>query len=120
MRWRAVGTCFCQQATLQNRSFIRPVLHEATVHRIADAPGAINLRHVAQARLAMTLVVARAPAVWAGAADFDNRFRNFFCSYLRKSAARTAASTLDEPPRAMCRTTPPRSITTECGIELTL
>jgi hypothetical protein len=29
------------------------VLHDATVHRIADAPGGINLRHVAQARLAM-------------------------------------------------------------------
>ena len=112
MRWRAVGTCFCQQATLQNRSFIRPVLHEATVHRIADAPGAINLRHVAQARLAMTLVVARAPAMWAGAESFNNYFRN--------RAARTAASTLDEPPRAMWRTTPPRSITTECGIVVTL
>jgi hypothetical protein len=32
---------------------MRPVLHDATVHRIEDAPGAISLRHVAQARLAM-------------------------------------------------------------------
>ncbi len=101
MRWRAVGTCFSQHATVQNRSFIRPVLHEATVHRIAGEPGGINLRHVAQARLAMALVVARAP-------------------YLRNSAARTAASTLFEPPRTTWRTMPSRSITTEWGIELTL
>jgi hypothetical protein len=32
---------------------MRPVLHDATVHLIAEAPGEINLRHVAQARLAM-------------------------------------------------------------------
>lgn len=82
------------------------------MHRIADAPGAINLRHVAQARLAMTLVVARAPAVWAGDADFYN--------YFRSRAARTAASTVDEAPRTMWRTTPARSITTVCGMVLTL
>lgn len=61
LRWRAVGTCFCQHATEQNRSFIRPVLHDATVHRTADAPGGINLRHVAQTKLAMPIVVARHP-----------------------------------------------------------
>jgi len=55
LRWRAVGTCFSQQRTVQNRSFIRPVLHDATVHRIADVPGGINLRHVAQTKLAMHL-----------------------------------------------------------------
>jgi hypothetical protein len=32
---------------------MRPVLHDATVHRTAEAPGGINLRHVAQTRLAM-------------------------------------------------------------------
>ena len=48
-----MGTCFSQQPIEQNRSFMRPVLHEATVHRIADVPGGINLRHVAQTRLAM-------------------------------------------------------------------
>jgi hypothetical protein len=48
-----VGTCFSQQVTEQNRSFKRPVLQEATVHRIAEVPGGINLRHVAQTRLAM-------------------------------------------------------------------
>ena len=52
-RWRAVGTCFSQQTTEQNRSFIRPVLHDATEHRTAEAPGGINLRHVAQTKLAM-------------------------------------------------------------------
>ena len=53
LRWRAVGTCFSQHATEQNRSFIRPVLHDATVHRTAEVPGGISLRHVAQTRLAM-------------------------------------------------------------------
>jgi hypothetical protein len=53
LRWRAVGTCFSQHVTEQNRSFMRPVLHEATVHRTAEAPGGINFRHVAQTRLAM-------------------------------------------------------------------
>jgi hypothetical protein len=48
-----VGTCFSQQVTEQNRSFKRPVLQDATVHRIAEVPGGINLRHVAQTRLAM-------------------------------------------------------------------
>lgn len=32
---------------------MRPVLHDATVHRIAEAPGGINLRQVAQTKLAM-------------------------------------------------------------------
>ena len=53
LRCRAVGTCFSQHATEQNRSFMRPALHDATVHRTADAPGGINLRHVAQTKLAM-------------------------------------------------------------------
>jgi hypothetical protein len=53
LRWRAVGTCFSQHTTEQNRSFVRPVLHDATVHRTAEAPGGINLRHVAQTMLAM-------------------------------------------------------------------
>jgi hypothetical protein len=53
LRWRAVGTCFSQHATEQKRSFMRPVLHEATVQRTAEAPGGINVRHVAQTRLAM-------------------------------------------------------------------
>lgn len=53
LRWRAVGTCFSQHATEQNRSFIRPVLHDATVQRIAGEPIGISLRHVAQTRLAM-------------------------------------------------------------------
>ena len=54
LRCRAVGMCFSQHVTEQNRSFIRPVLHDATVHRTAEAPGGINLRHVAQTRLAMS------------------------------------------------------------------
>ena len=33
---------------------MRPVLHDATVHLTAEAPGGINLRHVAQTRLAMS------------------------------------------------------------------
>ena len=45
--------CFSQQEMVQKRSFMRPVLHEATVQRTAAVPGGINLRHVAQARLAM-------------------------------------------------------------------
>jgi hypothetical protein len=32
---------------------MRPVLHDATVQRTAEAPVGINLRHVAQTRLAM-------------------------------------------------------------------
>src|SRR3569833_4543397 len=55
MRWRAVGTCFSQHTTEQNRSFIRPVLQEATVQRTAAVPGGISLRQVAQTRLAMPL-----------------------------------------------------------------
>jgi hypothetical protein len=51
--WRAVGTCFSQHATEQNRSFMRPALHDATVHRTVEAPGGINVRHVAQTMLAM-------------------------------------------------------------------
>jgi hypothetical protein len=54
LRCRAVGTCFCQHATLQKRSFSLPVLHDATVHRTAEVPIGINLRHVAQTKLAMT------------------------------------------------------------------
>lgn len=65
LRCRAVGTCFSQHTTEQNRSFMRPVLHDATVHRTAEAPGGINLRHVAQTRLAMDSVVARRPLVCA-------------------------------------------------------
>lgn len=53
LRWRAVGTCFSQHATEQNRSFMRPVLHDATVHRIVDAPIGISFRQVAHTRLAM-------------------------------------------------------------------
>jgi hypothetical protein len=53
LRCRAVGTCFSQHTTEQNLSFMRPVLHDATVQRTAEAPGGINLRHVAQTRLAM-------------------------------------------------------------------
>lgn len=53
LRCRAVGTCFSQHATEQKRSLSRPVLHEATVHRIAEAPIGISLRHVAQTKLAM-------------------------------------------------------------------
>ena len=45
--------CFSQHVIEQNRSFIRPVLHDATVHLTAGVPGGINLRHVAQTRLAM-------------------------------------------------------------------
>ena len=55
-RWRAVGICFSQQPTEQNRSFMRPELQEATVHLIADVPIGISLRHVAQTRLAMSVV----------------------------------------------------------------
>lgn len=54
LRCRAVVTFFCQHATVQKRSLSRPVLHEATVHRMADVPIGINLRHVAQTKLAMT------------------------------------------------------------------
>jgi hypothetical protein len=54
LRWRAVGTCFSQHAAEQNRSFMRPVLHDATVQRIAGVPGGISLRHVAHTRLAMS------------------------------------------------------------------
>ncbi len=53
-RWRAVGMCFSQHTTVQNRSFMRPVLQEATVQRIAETPGGINLRQVAQTKLAIT------------------------------------------------------------------
>ena len=53
LRWRAVGTCFSQQIAEQNRSLSRPVLHDATVQRIADVPGGISLRQVAQTKLAM-------------------------------------------------------------------
>ena len=97
---------------MQNRSFIRPVLHEATVQRTAEAPGGINLRHVAQARLAMPLVVARADAMWVNRGAFSN--------YLRNSAARTAGSTLFDTPRTTWRTMPSRSITTVWGSTLTL
>jgi hypothetical protein len=45
--------CFSQHVTEQKRSFILPVLHDATVQRIALVPGGISLRHVAQTRLAM-------------------------------------------------------------------
>ena len=48
-----MGTCFSQQIGEQNRSFIRPVLQEATVQRTAEVPGGINLRQVAQTKLAM-------------------------------------------------------------------
>ena len=48
--------CFSQQLIEQNLSFMRPVLQEATVQRIAEVPGGISLRHVAQTRLAMPLV----------------------------------------------------------------
>ena len=54
LRWRAVGTWACQHFALQNTSFCRPVLHDATVHRTAEVPIGINLRHVAQTKLAMT------------------------------------------------------------------
>lgn len=54
LRCRAVGTCFCQHATVQKRNFRRPVLHDATVHRMAEVPIGINLRHVAQTKLAMS------------------------------------------------------------------
>ncbi len=54
LRCRAVGTCFCQHATVQKRNFSRPVLHDATVHRMAEVPIGINLRHVAQTKLAMS------------------------------------------------------------------
>ena len=43
--------------TVQKRSFILPVLHDATVQRIAFVPGGISLRQVAQTRLAMHLVL---------------------------------------------------------------
>ncbi|MDB4958906.1 MAG: hypothetical protein JWO36_6475 [Myxococcales bacterium] len=45
--------CFSQQEIEQNLSFMRPVLQEATVQRIAEVPGGISLRHVAHTRLAM-------------------------------------------------------------------
>jgi hypothetical protein len=54
LRCRAVGTCFCQHTTVQKRNFRRPVLHDATVHRTAEVPIGINLRHVAQTKLAMS------------------------------------------------------------------
>ncbi len=53
LRCRAVGTCFSQHATVQNRSFILPVLHEATVQRTAEVPTGMSLRHVAQTKLAI-------------------------------------------------------------------
>ncbi|HEY4242609.1 MAG TPA: hypothetical protein VGM88_22480 [Kofleriaceae bacterium] len=48
-----MGTCFSQHFVVQNRSFIRPVLHDATVHRIALAPGGISFLQVAHTRLAI-------------------------------------------------------------------
>ncbi len=45
--------CFSQHPTEQKRSLSRPVLHEATVHRTAEVPGGMSLRHVAQTKLAM-------------------------------------------------------------------
>jgi hypothetical protein len=62
--------CFSQHTIVQNRSFIRPVLHDATVHRTAEVPGGINLRHVAQTRLAMS---SRSTSVASRTTrDFDN------------------------------------------------
>ena len=97
-----MGTCFSQHPIEQNLSFIRPVLHEATVHRIADVPGGISLRHVAQTKLAMPGYVTRP--------HFGIYF--LICS--------TIASTLSSAsPRETCRTTPARSMTTVCGIDPT-
>jgi hypothetical protein len=102
LRCRAVGTCFSQHVTEQNRSLSRPVLHDATVQRMADVPGGISLRHVAQTKLAMTALVARA----ARLAHFYTYFR--ICS--------TAFSIVSSPPRETARTMPVRSTSTVCGI----
>jgi hypothetical protein len=45
--------CFSQHVIVQNRSFMRPVLHDATVQRTADVPGGMSFLHVAQTRLAI-------------------------------------------------------------------
>jgi hypothetical protein len=57
LRWRAVGTCFSQQAIEQKRSFIRPALHDATEQRYAVDPSGINLRHVAHTMLDIPTIV---------------------------------------------------------------
>lgn len=45
--------CFSQQMTEQNRSFILPVLQDATVHRIALVPTGMSFLQVAQTKLAI-------------------------------------------------------------------
>jgi len=42
-----------QHETEQKRSLSRPVLHDATLHRIAAVPIGISLRQVAHTKLAM-------------------------------------------------------------------
>jgi hypothetical protein len=48
LRWRAVGKCASQQATLQNMSLMRPELQVETEQRQYFAPSWIGLRHIEQ------------------------------------------------------------------------
>ena len=89
--------CFSQQMTEQNRSFRRPVLHEATVQRTAEVPGGINLRQVAQTKLAMRL----------------RSTRSHLYVYFRICWTAAAMSC---SPRNTSRTVPAASITTVWGI----
>jgi hypothetical protein len=46
LRWRAVGRCASQQATLQKKSFTRPELQVETEQRQYFEPRGIGLRHM--------------------------------------------------------------------------
>lgn len=145
LRCRAVGTCFSQHATEQNRSFIRPALHEATEQRYAGAPRAISLRHVAQTMLdiavmvhdartrrdlpsTMRIVLAgaiaqRAASIAARAAIAASIITSIAASLAQRPAcswAGISASRSPGCPRLTACTSPARSITTRCGSTLTL
>ncbi len=83
------------------------------MQRMAEVPGGINLRHVAQTKLAMHSRSTTVPARTTRA-DFDNYFR-----ISSRAIAVTVASSCGELPRATMRTTPARSITTVCGMVVT-
>ena len=74
LRWRAVGTCCAQHFSLQNRSFCRPLLHDATVHRNDRAPAGMARRQVAHEVEPDAMCLPTTPARSAfPRPDFDNR-----------------------------------------------
>jgi hypothetical protein len=87
---------------------MRPVLHDATVQRTAPPPpSGINLRHVAQTRLAMPRrSTPTTPGTTRG--DFDIYF-----------GKPKASSSLPSSSCSVPRTAPLGSITTVCGIVVT-